>query len=348
MRILHVAPLWFPVSRDSTGGIETFLAALIGALDRAGCRNTLLAAGDSRVAAEIVPVIGENLCAQMQEGRALEYVHYEQHQLRLAFELAPAFDVVHSHLGPPGLVLSAMPTPRVLHSWHTQIYRDMAWFVGRRPDLHLCAVSDFQARLLVQAGATRCSVIPNGIEVSAFPFRPEASGPGLLFLGRMEAPKGGDLAIGVARTLDRPLTLAGPIVDREFFRQRIEPYLDGQITYVGTVDHGRKSELLGQAACLLAPSRVAEAFGVVSVEAMACGTPVVALASGALPELIETGLTGFTSPDPQALPSLVTRAERLDRAAIRARAVARFDISAVAGGYRRLYDQLAARVLREL
>jgi len=341
MRILHVAPLWFPVARDSLGGIETFLAALIRALERTGCRNTVLATGDAQTPAELVPVVADSLFAQMGAGTALEYQYYEQHQLLLAQELGGAFDVVHSHLGSRSLALSGVPGLRVLHSWHTQVYRDMEWFVGTRPDLWLCAVSEFQARTLRQAGARRCVVIHNGVEAADFAFRAAAGGGGLLFIGRLEEPKGADLAIQVARTLDRPLTLAGPIVNREFFVRMIQPFLGDRIRYVGTVGHRAKVDLLGQAECVLMPSRVAEAFGIVSLEAMACGTPVVALDQGALPELVEPGVTGFLASHPNALSDLVTRAVTLDRATIRDRVTARFDIAVVATRYLELYEQVA-------
>jgi glycosyltransferase involved in cell wall biosynthesis len=341
MHILHVAPLWFPVSRDSLGGIETFLAALLRALERRGSRNTLLATGDSNTPAELLPVVAGNLYAQMGAGTALEYQYYEQHQLLLAQELGGDFDVVHSHLGSRSLALSGVPDLRVLHSWHTQVYRDMEWFVRTRPDLWLCAVSEFQARTLRQAGARRCVVIHNGVEAADFRFRAAGGGGGLLFIGRLEEPKGADLAIQVARTLDRALTLAGPIVDREFFARRIQPFLDDRIRYVGTVDHQAKVDLLGRAECVLMPSRVAEAFGIVSLEAMACGTPVVALDQGALPELIEPHVTGFLAQHPDALPDLVNRAIALDRAVIRDRVTARFDIGVVATRYLELYEQVA-------
>ena len=105
-----------------------------------------------------------------------------------------------------------------------------------------------------------------------------------MFLGRMEEKKGPDLAVQVARALDRPLILAGPMVDEGFFDRAIRPFLNGQIRYVGVVNHRQKTELFGQAACVLMPSRWEEPFGLVAIEAMACGTPVVAPASVALPD----------------------------------------------------------------
>jgi glycosyltransferase involved in cell wall biosynthesis len=338
-----LAPLWYPVSRDAQGGIETFLYSLIEALEKEGCSMTLLASGDSRTAGEMVPVVERNLYSLMLEGSAGEYVYYEQHQLRLASEMASDFDVVHSHIGPGGYLLSAPAEAggRVLHTVHSPVYADLCWFVGHRPDILLTAVSEFQAKRLREAGATRCQVVHNGIDTSGFPFN-SRPGDGLLFVGRIEEAKGPDIAIDVARALGRTLTLAGPVIDREFFKRSIEPRLDGQIRYVGVVDHETKCMLMGDAACMLLPFRQAEPFGMVSIEAMACGTPVVALPNGALPEIVEPGVTGYLADEEGALPGCVLRAVSLDRARVRESATARFGIQHVAGKYLDLYRDMVA------
>jgi glycosyltransferase involved in cell wall biosynthesis len=341
MRVLHLAPLWFPVARDSPGGIETFLCGLLAAQVEAGSACALIATGDSRTAAELIPVVTENLCGQMARGAALEYAYYEQHQLWLALRHAADFDLVHSHVGPHGFLLSTLPGLRLLHTWHSQVYVDLGWFLDRHPDLQLSAVSEHQATQLRAHGARRCTVIPNGIDVAAFPFSP-SGGEGLLFLGRMEAPKGPDLAIEAARSLGRPLRLAGPVVDPHYFDQVVRPALDGRIEYVGVVGHAEKTRLFGEAACVLMPSRVEEAFGMAAIEAMACGTPVVALGRGALPEIVEPDVTGYVAPDSTALSRLVGLATALDRAAIRARVAARFDIGVIARRYLDLYDEVAS------
>ncbi|MDQ5823066.1 MAG: glycosyltransferase family 4 protein [Chloroflexota bacterium] len=346
MRVLMLAPLWYPVSRDAQGGIETFLYSLIEALDRQGCSVTLLASGDSRTSADVVPVVERNLYSLMLEGRAGEYVYYEQHQLRLAYGMASGFDVVHSHVGPGGYVLSAHAEAggRVLHTVHSPVYADLRWFVGQHPDVRLAAVSEFQAQRLREAGARCCRVMHNGIDTSGFPFN-DRPGDGVLFVGRIEEAKGPDIAIDVARALGRPLTLAGPVIDKDFFKRSIEPRLDGQLRYVGVVDHETKCKLMGEAACMLLPFRKAEPFGMVSIEAMACGTPVVALPNGALPEIVESGVTGYLADDERALPSCVLRAMSLDRVRVRDRATARFGIQHVAGKYLDLYRDMAAGAL---
>ena len=337
MRVLHVAPLWHPVGRESPGGIETLLAGLVAAQRRLGCEVAVVASGDSALPkdVEVVAPVGEALVAQMAAGTAREYDYFEQEALALALERASEFDVVHSHLGAAAFAAF----PGALHTWHNDVTADLEWFVGRRRGLRLATVSEAQARRLRRAGAARCEAVANGIDLAQFPFSPVA-GPGLVFLGRMEAEKGPDLAIAAARALGRPLTLAGPVVDHEFFAERVLPGLGPDIRYAGVLGHDDKVELLGRSSCALVPSRWEEAFGLVAVEAMACGTPAVGLANGALAEVIDDDVTGFTTSEASELADLVLRADKLDRAAVRSCAAERFSIERTARRYLELYTEI--------
>ena len=341
MKVLHLCPLWFPISRGAPGGIETFLAHLVARLWKLGCQSTMLATGDSRTRAQLVPVTERGLHRLMQAGEAGEYEYYQQQQIDLALQHAHKFDIVHSHIGPAAYVLSAIPAlrGRVLHTTHWPVGTDHQWFVRRHPDYWYSTVSEHQALRLRTAGATRCQAIHNAIDVARFQYQAEC-GNGLLYIGRMEAVKGPDLAVNVARQLERPLVLAGPIVEPDFFERSIVPYLNHQIRYVGVVDHRQKNLLFGEAACALLPFRGEEPFGMVAIEAMACGTPVVALARGALPEIVEPGLTGFLAAEESGLSELIQPAVALQRSAIRARVAARFDIAQTARQYLELYTRM--------
>jgi glycosyltransferase involved in cell wall biosynthesis len=339
VRVLHLCPLWYPVADDAAGGIETFLAALLRALSDRGCEVSALASGDSSVSAELVPAVDSNLYDEMERGAAWEYEYYEQRELLMALQRAHDVDVIHSHLGAAAYVLSGIDGVgnRVLHTHHRQVSDDLRRFLDAFPDLWISTVSRHQASKLSPDGGVRCHVVPNGIDMDRFPFDP-AGGRGLAYLGRIEPEKGTDLAVEAARSLRMPLTIAGPVVDDRFFESRVAPFLNEQIEYAGVLDHAEKTQLLGSAVCSLVPSRWEEPFGLVAIEAMACGTPVVGLASGALPELVEDGVTGFLSREPSELPALVERAAGLDRATVRARAAERFDIHMVADAYMRLYE----------
>jgi glycosyltransferase involved in cell wall biosynthesis len=342
VKILHICPLWFRIAVDAPGGIESLMPGLFAALGRLGCHNTVLGVAGSSVSAELVAVVQEPMYEQTAAGAAWEYGPYEQDELLRALEMANDFDVVHSHLGWNGWVLSGVAGVggRVLHTQHNPVSPDMAWFVRRHPDLLLSTVSRYQAAKLWGLGARRCHVVHNGLDFSRFSARIDGKA-GLAYLGRIEYAKGTDLAIAVARRLRLPLTIAGPAVDHEYFESAIAPQLDDRIAYLGVVGQAEKARLLGAAACVLMPSRDEEGFGLVALEAMACGTPVVALARGALPEVIEDGVTGLLAEDESGLAELVKRSRSLDPVAVRATAERRFSVSASAAAYLSLYRSIA-------
>ena len=342
MRVLQVCPLWYPVKQDAPGGIETFLAQLAAALPDSGCEVTLLASGDSADGERIIPVSEASIYGQMKKGAVQEYIYYEQQQLRLALAHADDFDVIHSHIGPAGFVLSGVKgwSDRVLHTIHSPVHQDLQWFVQQQPDMWVSTVSKFQADRLNEVGARNCHVVHNGIKADAFTFDP-GGGEGLLFLGRIEKEKGADIAIRVATELARPLVLAGPIVQQDYYDDMIAPLLNETVRYIGVVDHREKNRLLGSAGCVLMPSRWEEPFGMVAIEAMACGTPVVVSQQGALPEIVDHGVSGFVAADDE-MTGLVDQALSLDRAAVRSAVAEQFDISVAARKFHELYSRILA------
>ena len=188
----------------------------------------------------------------------------------------------------------------------------------------------------------------NGVPLATYEYRPDP-GPGapLVFLGRVEEIKGAHLAIEIARRAGVPLVIAGnvPPEHQSWFDRNIAPHLDGErVTYVGSVNDAQKNELLGRALALLMPILWEEPFGIVMAEAMACGTPVLGLARGAVPEVIEHGVTGFVSDDLDGLVGAVGRLDEIDRAACRARVERLFSDAAVTEAYLAVYrDMLAVR-----
>ena len=334
MRILEVAPLWFGIGPAGPGGIETLLAALIPALQRAGAEVTLVAAAGSDVPCPVVEAVEQPLYDAMENGDAWDPVPYEQHALRLVRDMRDDFDVVHSHLG---AIAFGLGDGAVLHTIHSLVGSDLAWFAARHPATWLSTVSEHQAARLRAAGVARLRVVPNGVPFDAF--APGPGGEGLAFLGRIEAAKGPDLAIAAARALGRELTLAGPVTDEAFFAAEVEPALGDGVSYAGVLGHREKSELLSASGCVLMPSRWDEPFGLVAVEAMACGTPVAARPSGALAEVVEEDVTGAVADD---VADAVRRAQRLDRSAVRSHAAARFGIDAVAARYLEVLEEVAA------
>jgi glycosyltransferase involved in cell wall biosynthesis len=345
MRVLHLAPLWLPVSANSRGGIETLLGQLLPAQSSLGLDVTVLAAGDSDPSLSLQVAVDESLATVMDRGEAYDYGHFEQQQLALAWDLAGDADVIHSHVGAGAFLLDHVlgGRPPVVHTLHGAPTTDLGWLLAHRPSAHIVAVSEAQARGVRELGGHVEAVVHNGIDTSR---APEFTEPGseLLFLGRVEWNKGADLAIDVAEGLDLPLTLAGPVTDRSYFATHIQPRLTAMVRYAGVVDEKGKFELLRRACCLLMPSRWAEPFGIVAVEAMACGIPVVGLANGALPEIIDDGVSGRTVTDESQLADAVSRALGSDGHAIAERARARYDIGRVATDYLVEYEHVIAGV----
>lgn len=342
MRVLHVAPLWFKVCPDSSGGIETLLPRLIASLAALGCEQSLLAPGNSRTSARLYPVGERSVAELMETGEAWELGPYEQHELGRAVELGADHTVVHSHLGWPGFILAQVPglARKTLHTLHNDITPDLAWYFRRHPDLLLSVVSEFQLERVRAAGARACTLIPNAIEVADFPYSDRAERL-LVFLGRMEPQKGPDLAVRVARQLGWPLVLAGPLTDPPFFETQIRPQLDETIRYAGVVDHAAKCELLGRACCTLMPSRWDEPFGLVALESQACGTPVVALARGGLPEVVHAGTGGYLADREDQLADLVAAACTLERGSVREHVTTHFGFEPVARRYLARYEEIA-------
>jgi glycosyltransferase involved in cell wall biosynthesis len=342
-RPLHVgvlAPVWWSIAPDR-GGIEQIVYLEARELRARGHRVTLVASGDSVHDDRLLAVCPDGVADAMHAGRAWDYAPYEQRALALVLEHGGAVDVWHSHVG-VGLAPFArlLPVPS-LHTLHTSITDDMRWLLRTAPGVHVSTVSRWQAAAL--DGAADADVVANGIDVDAFPFSATADDY-LLVLGRIEARKGTDVAIDVARAAGVRLVVAGSAVDREWFAAHVAPRLDDdRVRWVGHVGGAEKLRLLQRARALLFPVQWEEAFGLVLVEAMACGTPVLALARGAVPEIVVPGVNGFHATDPAALPALVERLGGLDRARVRASVVPRFSHRRMVDDYERLFRRLVAQ-----
>jgi glycosyltransferase involved in cell wall biosynthesis len=186
------------------------------------------------------------------------------------------------------------------------------------------------------------ATVCNGIDVASFPFR-EAKEDWLLFVGRFNPEKAPHLAIDAARAAGRRIVLAGKVnepAEQKYFDTVIRPRLGADVDYVGEVDATAKRELYAKARCLLFPVRWPEPFGMVMIEAMACGTPVVALDCGSVPEVVVDGTTGVICAAPEELPAAITKTERLRPADCRAHVADHFDLTVVAEKYEKVYRWL--------
>jgi glycosyltransferase involved in cell wall biosynthesis len=333
LRIAQIASVSTAVEPGAGESIQQLVGLLCDELVDRGHEVTLFATGDSSTKADLRFYYerGYEYDEELWDWQFTEYMHVGQ-----AYAQADDFDVVHCHSYHFGLPFVPLVHTVNVHTHHVEMEPGVISAYRRFPQVRLVAVSEHQAKMY--AGTPQLELIRHGIDTSQFPFGEGGDGH-LLFLGRLIADKGPLEAIQIARAVEQPLILAGP-ADADF-DQRIAPHLDGErIRYVGPVGAEERNRLLAGASALLYPLLYPEPFGLVVVEAMACGTPVLGTGMGAVPELIEPGITGYMAPSWEGLPELVPQALELDRRVIRDRAVERFD-------YRRMVDQHEA-LYREL
>jgi glycosyltransferase involved in cell wall biosynthesis len=339
LRIAQVAPLATAVTSDSTGSIEQLVWQLTEALVRRGHDVTLFAAGDSQTSGRLHAAYPRGY----EEADDLwNWAFHEAMHVASAFERAGDFDVIHSHVYHEALPFTRLVRTPVVHSYHVLPDEDVARVFGRYPEAHVVAISHYQRGIF--AGNPDVAVVHHGIDTKAFPFNPKG-GDYLLFLGRVFRDKGAAEAIQLARRTGRRLLLAGPRDDQDegYFEAEVAPLLDGPgVEYIGPVSLRERLPLLAGAAALLYPILAPEPFGLVVIEALACGTPVLATDLGAVPELLENGVTGYYTGDWRELADRIPEALALDRARIRQEAVARFDYGRMVDEYEKVYQRLAA------
>jgi glycosyltransferase involved in cell wall biosynthesis len=345
LRIAVLAPPWITVPPPGYGGIEAVVALLCEALVARGHDVTLFAAPGSSSTARVYPLLD---AAHPDEiGSALhesDHVACAWEQIDLAAEQGRRFDVVHDNSGFTALAMADRVSVPVLHTIHGPFVRDTARFYRRHGHkAHLVAISRTQAES-APAGLHIGGVVPNPIDVDRWPLRTEKQDY-LLWIGRMDPVKGADRAIEVARLARRTLVLAGPVQtgQEEYFRERVEPHIDGRrVHYIGEVTGTAKQQLYANAAALLMPVRWREPFGMVMVEALACGTPVIAFPEGAATEIVIDGENGMLAADETEMARATERLGSIDPDRCRLSVAERYDISITTAGYERAYRRAIA------
>ena len=313
MRIGLVAPPWAPVPPHLYGGIELVVDRLAQGCQAAGHDVVLFATGDSTCP------VPKRWLHEEAEGVRIGFSVPEVRHVLAAYESLRDVDLIHDHsvLGP---ILSdhytELPVVTTIHGELNGELRDIYERIA--PKVSVVAVSHAQRKPMPELPVAR--VIHHGIDANDFPIG-QGDGDYLLFLGRLSPDKGAGRAIDVARKADVPLLLAGKMREpweRDYFEARVAPFLSEQIQYLGEVGHERKLELLAGARALVFPIRWNEPFGLVMIEALACGTPVLAFPEGAAPEVIEDGRTGFLCHDEAQMAELLESVGTIDRSACRA------------------------------
>jgi len=343
LRIAQVSPLWTRIPPTTYGGIEVLMKLLVDDLVARGHDVTLFASGDCFTEAKLHPVTELNLTETFERGEAYCYEYYMSAAMAEVLARAGEFDIIHYHLSTAWLPLAATVATPGLFTIHTCPHVDDEFVFRRWPQVAVNGISHCQMHGAGVRTGREFPVVPNGCDFSAFDPSYEA-GEYLAYLGRMSMEKNPLDAIRIARSVEMPIVLAGRPQnpkEQQYFAEQIQPLIDGDaVRWIGPVNHVQKNELLRHASALLFPIQWEEPFGLVMIEAMACGTPVVAHRRGSVAEVIDDGVTGFHAGVIDALAELVPRALELDRRKVRAHAEARFGFRAMVDAYLALYHQL--------
>jgi glycosyltransferase involved in cell wall biosynthesis len=336
VRIGIVAPPWLPVPPPAYGGTEAVVDRLARGMHDAGHEVILFTTGDATC-----PVDRRWVFETAQAPRMGEAVAELRHLVH-AYEALASCDVVHDHtvVGPAYAErLPALPVVTTNHGPFNRELLDVYRAVAHR--VPIIAISHAQAA--AARGLPLAGVIHHGIDVDRFPVGP-GDGGYLLFLGRMTPDKGAEQAIAVARRAGIPLVVAAKMrepAEVRYFEGRVRPLLGPGVEFVGEVGGDDKLALLGGAVALLNPIQWEEPFGLVMIESLACGTPVLSTPRGAAPEILEHGVTGYLGTEDE-LVARAGQAAGLDRGACRAAVAARFSTEKMVGEHLELFARILA------
>lgn len=296
MKIAMLAPFEESVPPKKYGGTELVVYNLTEQLVKMGHDVTLLATGDSITSAKLEPIVKQSLRTdpEVKKYDLREVYKFVGLAKVVSYLQKNKFDIVHNHIGWRMLAFSdmyEMPSVTTLHGPLDISYQQKVYDLFK--DANYVSISNSQRKPMPELNFV--ANVYNGLDISKFKFFPAAKDY-FAFLGRMSPEKGPVQAIQIAKKTGSKLIMAAKVdtVDEKYFKEKVEPLIDGeQIKFIGEVDHAGKLELLGNAKALLAPIQWEEPFGLFFVEAMACGTPVITMNRGSVPELIIDGKTGF-------------------------------------------------------
>ncbi len=338
MRIAQVAPLYESVPPKYYGGTERVVSYLTEELCRQGHEVTLFASGDSETAARLVAGCRRSL---RLDKHCVDQLAHHVLMLEHVFQRAREFDVVHFHIDYLHFPFSRRRRIVNVTTLHGRLdIPDLVPLYGEFREMPVASISNAQRKPIPWANWQ--ATVYHGLPEHLYRFRPER-GTYFAFLGRISPEKRVDRAIEIAKRIGVPLKIAAKVdrVDRDYFEGVIEPLLrDPIVEFVGEIGEGEKDEFLGHAFALLFPIDWPEPFGLVMIEAMACGTPVIAYRQGSVPEVIEVGRTGFIVTGLEDAVAAARRVGDLNRARCREAFERRFTARRMAADYVRLYERL--------
>jgi glycosyltransferase involved in cell wall biosynthesis len=342
VRVAVIAPVWFAVPPSGYGGIEWIVSLLADGLVDAGHDVTLFAAGGSLTKAKLHSVYPTAPSALIGQ-----WLPDLRHALA-CYERADEFDVINDHSGPLATAVGGAVATPVVHTVHGPLDGEMGELYETlarvTPEVGLISISLNQRK--PKPDLPWVGNCLNALDFSVYPVKPHR-GDYLLFLGRMSPDKGAHRAIAVATEMGLPLKIAGKkqdVAEIVYYEEFVAPHLHDGIEYLGEVTHGEKVELLQNARATLFPIEWEEPFGLVMIESMACGTPVIATRWGAVPEVIEHGRSGIIVDDYRIIPAALEEADRLDPMELRRYVEERFSPERMVACYLRAYRAAIERV----
>jgi glycosyltransferase involved in cell wall biosynthesis len=343
MRIAMISPLYESVPPKLYGGTERVINHLAQGLKAQGHDVTVFASGDSTVDARLIPMIDKAF--RLRKNPVRDIHAYDLKMLAEVAKRADEFDVIHNHHDYWMLPLSEMTETPVVTTLHGRMdLTDIPAAFFSYPKAHFVSISDSQRGPMGLLPWVR--TIHHGIDASDFEFHPEP-GKYLAFLGRFSVDKRPDLAIEIAKKSGIPLKLAAKMDPecQDYFDEMVKPHIDGKfIEYVGEISEGEKSKFLGEAYALAFPIDWPEPFGLVMIESLACGTPVLARPCGAAPEVLKDGVTGYCHKDVNELARRVRDISSLDRRQCRAWVEEHFSLKRMTEDYIDVYRELSQTV----
>ncbi|HKC14366.1 MAG TPA: glycosyltransferase family 4 protein [Patescibacteria group bacterium] len=335
LKIAQIAPLWHKIPPKEYGGTERVVSVLTEELVRRGHDVTLFATGDSETSAKLVSTYPKGLREAGIRNPAVVNDLILQHA-GAAYKMQNQFDVIHDHLGGSSLSIANFIKTPVIVTLHGPVTPTKRKLYEMFDNPYYVSISKSQVKYFPNINLA--GTVYNGLPMENYPFENKDKGY-LLFVGRISKLKGVHYAIQVAEALDLPLIIAAKLDTRDlyYFKRYIKPKLTDKIQWVGEVGEKERNELMASALCLLNPITWKEPFGLTMIEAMACGSPVVAFNRGSIPEVIENGKTGFIVRDVGEMISAVKRIKEIQREDCREFSLNNFSAKVMADRYEEIY-----------
>ncbi len=338
MKIAQIAPLVERVPPKKYGGTERVVSALTDELVRRGHDVTLFATGDSITKAKLVSVYPRSM-REMKIDKPFSRNNFSLLNIGTAYQRQEEFDIIHDHNGVLSLPTANLSTTPVVMTQHGAFSRENRPLFQTFKNPYQVTISKSQAFAI--PSMNHAGTIYNGLNLQDYPFSNEHDGY-LLFVGRISMQKGVHYAVEAAMTLNLPLIIAAKLepTDRPYYEEYIAPYLSEQIKWIGEVDEEERNKLMSRAMCFLHPVTWREPFGLTLIEAMACGSPIVAFNRGSIPEVIKNGKTGFVVEDIDGMLDAIENIAMINRENCRELTLEKFNTSNMTDRYEAVYKQI--------